>query len=180
LSDWNAYQEWHVEGVLMGSITLAGRHGSGREGESGYFVDGHDMQQDTMSELVKDKVLLHGTLEVWIKEAKNLPNMDMFSEKFRQCFSYLTVCKAPFMKAKSKVEDKGDFGLALGFMGCFPIFQTVDSLSIFARASPFPEPHHYFIFCKYVRFHARTVICVLVLILALLENILHFEKLAIL
>jgi len=32
-------------------------------------------------------VLLHGSLEVWIYEAKALPNMDMASEKLRQCFS---------------------------------------------------------------------------------------------
>ena len=85
-----------------------GRDRSGRHGEpQGYLIDGHDMQQDTMSELVKDKVLLHGTLEVWLKESTNLPNMDMFSEKFRQCFSYLTICKAPCVKAKTKAESHG-------------------------------------------------------------------------
>lgn len=92
----------------MTSVALKpGRNNSGRETEGGYFVDGHETQQDTMSEFIKDKVLLHGTLEVWIIEARNLPNMDMFSEKFRQCFSYLTVCRTPCVKAKTKVEDKG-------------------------------------------------------------------------
>jgi len=78
-----------------------------------------------MAELVKKKVLLHGTLEVHIKEAKNLPNMDMFSEKFRQIFSYLTVCKAPFVKAKSKVEEKGDSD-SLSGLWTITIFLAVD------------------------------------------------------
>lgn len=47
-----------------------------------------------MQELVNQKTLLHGTLEVHIVEARNLPNMDMVSEKFRQLFSCVTVCKA--------------------------------------------------------------------------------------
>jgi NADH-ubiquinone oxidoreductase chain 5 len=57
----------------------------------------------------------------------------------------------------------GDFGLALGIMGCFTIFQTVDFSTFFARASAFSEPHHYFIFCN-MRFHAITVICILLFI----------------
>lgn len=63
------------------------------------------VEDDTMSEVVK-LTLLHGTLEVWLLEAKNLPNMDVVSERFRQCFSYFSVCKAPFTKAKTKLEDK--------------------------------------------------------------------------
>src|SRR6476469_6598023 len=51
------------------------------------------------------------------------------------------------------VNRVGDFGLALGIMGCFTIFQTVDFSTIFARASAFSEPHHYFIFCN-MKFHA--------------------------
>jgi len=58
------------------------------------------------------------------------------------------------------VNRVGDFGLALGIMGCFTIFQTVDFSTIFACASAFSEPHHYFIFCN-MRFHAITVICIL-------------------
>nr|BDN79761.1 NADH dehydrogenase subunit 5 [Ditrichum rhynchostegium] len=61
------------------------------------------------------------------------------------------------------VNRVGDFGLALGIMGCFTIFQTVDFSTIFARASAFSEPHHYFIFCN-MRFHAITVICILLFI----------------
>lgn len=61
------------------------------------------------------------------------------------------------------VNRVGDFGLALGIMGCFTILQTVDFSTIFARASAFSEPHHYFIFCN-MRFHAITVICILLFI----------------
>jgi NADH-ubiquinone oxidoreductase chain 5 len=61
------------------------------------------------------------------------------------------------------VNRVGDFGLALGIMGCFTIFQTVDFSTIFARASAFSEPHHYFIFCN-MKFHAITVICILLFI----------------
>nr|ADT62147.1 NADH dehydrogenase subunit 5 [Isoetes engelmannii] len=54
------------------------------------------------------------------------------------------------------VNRVGDFGLALGMMGCFTLFETVDFLTLFACASP----NHYFIFCD-MRFHAITVICIL-------------------
>ena len=43
--------------------------------------------------------LLHGTLDVTIFEAVNLPNMDIFSEKLRQFVSNLPV---PLQKAKAK------------------------------------------------------------------------------
>eukprot|EP00249_Psilotum_nudum_P022037 c28350_g2_i1 orf=854-3484(+) len=46
-------------------------------------------------------VLLHGTLEVWIQKAECLPNMDIFSERMRQCF----VAFGPFRKLFSKTED---------------------------------------------------------------------------
>ena len=57
------------------------------------------------------------------------------------------------------VNRVGDFGLALGILGRFTLFQTVDSSTIFARASAFSEPHNSLIFCN-VRFHAITVICI--------------------
>ncbi|XP_057832450.2 phospholipase D delta isoform X1 [Cryptomeria japonica] len=38
------------------------------------------------------KVLLHGTLDVWIFEAKDLPNMDMMSERARQFFTFFNSC----------------------------------------------------------------------------------------
>jgi NADH-ubiquinone oxidoreductase chain 5 len=54
----------------------------------------------------------------------------------------------------------GDFGLALGIMGCFTIFRIVDFSTIFACVSAFSKPYHYFIFCN-MKFHAITVICTL-------------------
>lgn len=49
----------------------------------------------------QEKILLHGSLDVWLYQAKCLPNMDMFSEKLRQVFSVFDVCKAPFRKSDS-------------------------------------------------------------------------------
>ncbi|PKA55651.1 Phospholipase D delta [Apostasia shenzhenica] len=37
------------------------------------------------SEAALRSVLLHGDLDLWIHEARRLPNMDMFSERFRRC-----------------------------------------------------------------------------------------------
>jgi len=55
------------------------------------------------------------------------------------------------------VNRVGDFGSALGILGCFTLFQTVDSPTISARASAFSEPQNSFIF-RNIRFHAITVI----------------------
>lgn len=55
------------------------------------------------------------------------------------------------------VNRVGDFGSALGILGCSTLFQTVDSPTISARASAFSEPQNYFIF-RNIRFHAITVI----------------------
>ncbi|KAG6556491.1 hypothetical protein Mapa_001817 [Marchantia paleacea] len=52
----------------------------------------------------QEKVLLHGSLDVYIYQAKSLPNMDMFSEKLRQVFSVFNVCKAPFQNSTSKAH----------------------------------------------------------------------------
>ncbi|XP_078448224.1 phospholipase D delta [Wolffia australiana] len=38
-------------------------------------------------------VLLHGDLDLWIHEARSLPNMDSLSENLRKCFA---PCRAPF------------------------------------------------------------------------------------
>jgi len=62
------------------------------------------VDSDTMQELVNKKKLLHGTLEVHIWKARNLPNMDMVSEKFRQLFSCVTVCKAALAETKETKE----------------------------------------------------------------------------
>lgn len=47
-------------------------------------------------------VLLYGTLDVWIHSAKNLPNMDAFSDSLRHCLTVFTSCK----KALPKFEEK--------------------------------------------------------------------------
>ncbi|KAI3727566.1 hypothetical protein L6452_16182 [Arctium lappa] len=44
-------------------------------------------------------LLLHGNLDIWVKEAKNLPNMDMFHNRLGQVFG-----KLPF-SGKNKTED---------------------------------------------------------------------------
>lgn len=44
-------------------------------------------------------VLLHGTLDVWVIEAKNLPNMDSFSENVRKIFT-----TTPSGRTSAKIE----------------------------------------------------------------------------
>ncbi|XP_019438081.1 PREDICTED: phospholipase D delta-like [Lupinus angustifolius] len=51
------------------------------------------MGGDSKSE---NAVYLHGTLDLNIVEARFLPNMDMFSERFRRFFSALNTCSASF------------------------------------------------------------------------------------
>ncbi|GKA68815.1 phospholipase D beta 1-like protein [Tanacetum coccineum] len=46
-------------------------------------------------------VLLHGNLDIWVKEAKSLPNMDMFHNKLGQVFGRMPT----FGGGKSKTED---------------------------------------------------------------------------
>jgi len=61
------------------------------------------------------------------------------------------------------VNRVGDFGLALGIMGCFSIYQTVDFSVIFACASAFADPSYLFVFCN-TEVHAITLICILLFI----------------
>jgi NADH-ubiquinone oxidoreductase chain 5 len=61
------------------------------------------------------------------------------------------------------VNRVGDFGLALGIMACFCIFQTVDFSIIFACASTYADPSNLFLFCN-TKVHAITVICILLFI----------------
>ncbi|CAA6656034.1 unnamed protein product [Spirodela intermedia] len=53
------------------------------------------------SQLSGKVVLLHGDLELWIREARSLPNMDAFSENLRRCFA---PCRAPFERRRPKEE----------------------------------------------------------------------------
>ncbi|KAL5982617.1 hypothetical protein ACLOJK_016691 [Asimina triloba] len=39
---------------------------------------------------------LHGDLDLWIYEAKSLPNMDLMSERMRKCFTMFGTCRSPF------------------------------------------------------------------------------------
>jgi hypothetical protein len=61
------------------------------------------------------------------------------------------------------VNRVGDFGLALGIMACFCVFQTVDFGIIFACASAYAEPSLSFVFCN-TKVHALTLICLLLFI----------------
>lgn len=45
-------------------------------------------------------LLLHGNLDIWVKEAKNLPNMDMFHNRLGQVFG-----KLPTFSSKNKTDD---------------------------------------------------------------------------
>ncbi|KAM5574402.1 phospholipase D delta-like [Rosa sericea] len=44
----------------------------------------------------KEHIILHGELDLWILEAKSLPNMDLPSERMRKCFTMFGTCSAPF------------------------------------------------------------------------------------
>jgi NADH-ubiquinone oxidoreductase chain 5 len=61
------------------------------------------------------------------------------------------------------VNRVGDFGLALGIMGCFSVYQTVDFSVIFACSSAFADPNSTFVFCN-MEMHAITLICILLFV----------------
>lgn len=44
----------------------------------------------------KEHIILHGELDLWILEAKSLPNMDLTSERMRKCFTMFGTCSTPF------------------------------------------------------------------------------------
>ncbi|CAN1315248.1 Phospholipase D delta [Linum perenne] len=50
---------------------------------------------DSMVHEIRD-VYLHGDLHLKIVEARQLPNMDLMSERVRRCFSVLDTCRKPF------------------------------------------------------------------------------------
>lgn len=43
-----------------------------------------------------EALFLHGELDLWILEAKSLPNMDLASERVRRCFTMFRYCGHPF------------------------------------------------------------------------------------
>lgn len=63
------------------------------------FVDPQNSQQYQMVSLTPSKkalkvLLLHGNLDIWIHEAKNLPNMDMFHKTMGEVFNRLPGSKS--------------------------------------------------------------------------------------
>lgn len=54
----------------------------------------------------KELVFLHGELDLWILEAKSLPNMDLASERMRKCFSTFGTCSSPFGKRPATLSGK--------------------------------------------------------------------------
>ncbi|KAF9587186.1 hypothetical protein IFM89_039626 [Coptis chinensis] len=56
------------------------------------------------TEVAEKLVFLHGDLDLWILEAKSLPNMDLVSERMRRCFIMFGTCPSPF---KRKPRHKG-------------------------------------------------------------------------
>ncbi|GMN49529.1 hypothetical protein TIFTF001_018683 [Ficus carica] len=49
----------------------------------------------------KEKIFLHGELDLWILEAKSLPNMDLASERMRRCVTMFGTVHLPFMRRHS-------------------------------------------------------------------------------
>ncbi|GAA0153939.1 phospholipase [Lithospermum erythrorhizon] len=48
-----------------------------------------------MGDESSEEVFLHGDLELWIMEARALPNMDLTSDRLRRLFSACTICRRP-------------------------------------------------------------------------------------
>lgn len=53
------------------------------------------------SDNLKNIEILHGDLDLWILEARSLPNMDLMSERMRRCFTMYGSCGSPFGKSRS-------------------------------------------------------------------------------
>lgn len=52
-------------------------------------------------------VYLHGDLDLWIAEARCLPNMDLLSDRMHRCFTVFDCCKSPSLeKSKSQRHRK--------------------------------------------------------------------------
>ncbi|OVA05224.1 C2 calcium-dependent membrane targeting [Macleaya cordata] len=54
------------------------------------------------SEVAEKFMFLHGDLELWIFEARSLPNMDLVSERMRRCFTMFSACTPPLRRKKSQ------------------------------------------------------------------------------
>ncbi|XP_028760535.1 phospholipase D delta-like [Neltuma alba] len=49
---------------------------------------------------LKEPTFLYGDLDLYVLEARNLPNLDMSSETMRKCFTMGNNCTPPFMRAR--------------------------------------------------------------------------------
>lgn len=65
--------------------------------------DGNGVQKSprTTDRTSKEKIFLHGELDLWILEAKSLPNMDLASERMRRCVTMFGTVHLPFMRRQS-------------------------------------------------------------------------------
>ncbi|ONK62965.1 uncharacterized protein A4U43_C07F10000 [Asparagus officinalis] len=60
-------------------------------------VHGSDIMEKSTTRYV-NTTYLHGDLDLWIKEAKSLPNMDLMTERMRRCFTMYGACPSPLKK----------------------------------------------------------------------------------
>lgn len=54
----------------------------------------------------EEVIFLHGDLNLHIREAQYLPNMDMVTEHVRRCFTLCEPCKAPFKTTEQKIHHR--------------------------------------------------------------------------
>ncbi|XP_020079646.1 phospholipase D delta-like [Ananas comosus] len=59
---------------------------------------------DAAEDSSEKPLLLHGDLDLWILEARRLPNMDLFSERLRRCFS---ACRPPIRSSSNPEHGHG-------------------------------------------------------------------------
>lgn len=54
-----------------------------------------------------EPVFLHGELDMWIVEAKYLPNMDLATERMRKCFTLFGTLSLPFGPTQKSGRSSG-------------------------------------------------------------------------
>ncbi|KAF9621735.1 hypothetical protein IFM89_027589 [Coptis chinensis] len=57
-------------------------------------------------ETSEEIIFLHGDLQLTIREARSLPNMDMLTEHIRRCFVICEPCKQPFKTEEQKIKTR--------------------------------------------------------------------------
>lgn len=80
------------EGAYLGRIDSSGQHATSAYAHPGSFSE--SQRDQTMQIVPHGKgslrvLLLHGNLDIWVYDAKNLPNMDMFHKTLGDVFSKL-------------------------------------------------------------------------------------------